>query len=259
MKSKDKKFKKKIYKRRRSYEDMINISEEEHKVEPEPIMEINEITHSLDARMNNNMELSGGKGHNNYYSKQLISTGTYYFEVYIKSMEYNMQEYINEKRTDEFSKKYYDPILQNLKTYSPNIRIGFINSSGDLDLCLGADTYSYGYRASDGGIINEGECSFNNTTFGKGDTIGVLIHLKPPMPGFLKNNTNGVEKNNECFIKYFVNGMEQPEVFRGIWEGNYAAAVTLYNFANVIVNYGPNFKYYGFDPTRNVRGISDLG
>lgn len=214
---------------------------------------------TLDTKIQPIFELAGKKGHINYYSKQNISQGLYYFEVEIISLEYNIQEYIYNKRTDEFSKKYYENILQNIKAYMPNIRIGYVNSDGDLDLTIGAEKYSFAYRSNDGLLINDGEYIDGNLNYTKGDCIGALIHLKPPRPDFLKNsNAENSEKNLECFIKFYKNGVEQKEAFLGIFEGNYHAAVTLYNFAKVSVNFGPNFRYFNRIENRNVKSFSEV-
>jgi hypothetical protein len=258
--------KRKSLRKRKQNEEIANFSEEDEIKEGENFstIVINESTEgitiqtSLDTKIQTYYELTGKKGHTNYYSKQNMSQGLYYFEVDIISLDYNIHEYINNKRTDEFSKKYYENILQNIKAYLPNVRIGLINSNGDLDLTIGAEKYSYAYRA-DGVIINDGEYVENNSSFSKGDCIGALIHLKPPRPDFLKNlNVENSGKNIECYIKFYKNGIEQKEAFIGIFEGSYHAAVTLYNFAKVCVNFGPNFKYIDHLENRNIKSFCDI-
>ena len=83
--------------------------------------------------------------------------------------------------------------------------------------------------------------------------------MKPPRPEFLKNvNEKNSENNSECYIKFFKNGMEQKEAFIGIYEGSYHAAITLYNFAKVSINFGPNFKFFSCLDNRSVRSFSEV-
>jgi hypothetical protein len=70
-----------------------------------------DMIHCLDVGIHNNIEIQGRKGHSNHYSKQNISQGTYYFEATILSTDFNINEFINSKRNDEFSKKYYESLL----------------------------------------------------------------------------------------------------------------------------------------------------
>jgi len=256
----------KTLRKRKQKDEIANFSEEEEIKDVDNISNIinnenNEgiiLQSCLDAKIQTYYELTGKKGHTNFYSQQSISQGMYYFEVDIISLDYNIHEYINCKRTDEFSKKYYENILQNLKAYQPNARIGFINSNGDLDLTIGAEKYSYAYR-TDGALINDGESTISNFSYNKGDCIGALIHLKPPRPDFLKNLNEEISgKNIECFIKFYKNGIEMKEAYIGIFEGNYHAAITLYNFAKANVNFGPNFKYFNPNENRSVKFFCDI-
>jgi hypothetical protein len=249
MKNKDnKKPRKKIHKRKSS--DGAE-SVDSDKMLVDSIIEHKPIASSLDLRLSTNYDLKGRKGHINYYAKQTIDVGVYYFEVTPTYLEYNFADYVYEKRIDEFSKSYYEPVLADIKTYSPNIRVGFCHTQGDQDICLGAEEYSYGIRVNDGAIINDGLYDFNESPYVKGNVYGVLIHLKPPMPGFLKLKED--EKNNECFIKFFINGVQQPKMFRGIWEGEYKPTVTLYNFAQANVNFGPVYRYTNFEEFESVK------
>jgi hypothetical protein len=208
----------------------------------------------IDVTSNNFGVLKGRKGHLNFCSKQGVSTGTYYFEVTIISMDHNFLEYVYARRVDDFSKKYYESILQNPLNYSPNVRIGFVQNSADFELPLGADEKSYSYRARDGSILNDGSNKEGNQTYGQGDTIGVMIHLKPPMPEFLKNTSSNT---NECYIKFYKNGEEQKNCFLSINEGIYHAAVTLFNFSQVQINLGPKFQYT-VDESKNLKSYYEV-
>jgi hypothetical protein len=249
MKNKDKKIRKKLHKRKVS--DVAESLDDDDKMIIEPVIEIKPAMSNLDLKLNTIYDLKGRKGHINYYAKQTLNVGVYYFEVTPTNLDYNFAEYIQDKRIDEFSKAYYETVLNNIKQYASNIRVGFINTKGDQDICLGAEEYSYGIRVSDGAIINDGLYQFNNAPYIKGNVYGVLIHLKPPMPGFLKTNED--DKNNECYIKFFINGVLQEKMFRGIWEGNYKPTITLYNFAQANVNLGPFYKFTDFEEFEYVK------
>lgn len=255
MKQGSKKARKRLAKRKVSDEMILNYTfTEEQLIVPENIAETNS---SIDIqKMRKPINIEGIKGHINYYSHQTVVSGTYYFEVTITSLEFNIQEYINNKRVDEYSKKYYDSLLFNIKKYVPNIRVGFVHASGDKNLPLGAEPLSYGYRAKDGAIINDGELLNYNQPFAQGDVLGIQVNLKPPKPDFLKN-LEVQEKNIECYIKYYINGVKQDFEFSGIKEGNYHACVTLYNFAEAIINYGPNFQFNIKDDDKIIKPFSD--
>jgi hypothetical protein len=260
------KIKKKAHKRKKSNDDVdqvdsIKIEETliqsaivyNNPVQPNPPKFF-----ELDSKAKSIHELTSQKGHFTYYSRQCISTGTFYFEVGIKSLDYNIADYINSKRTDDVNKKYYDPILSNIKQYSPTIRIGIINCQEDLEIPIGAGDYSYGYRSIDGVLINKGEYISGNKEFHTGDTVGVLVHLKPPKPEFLKAEENHQnEINEECYIKFYMNGEEQAKHIKGIMEGNYYAGLTLYNFAQCNINFGPDFKYLHTEDSKDVKRFNE--
>src|SRR5689334_16440751 len=118
MKNKDKKPRKKIHKRKMS--DAVE-SVDSDKMRVDSVVEIKTQMSSLDLRVGTIYDLKGRKGHINYYAKQTIDVGVYYFEVTPTSLEYNFAEYVYDKRIDEFSKAYYETVLTNIKNYSPNI------------------------------------------------------------------------------------------------------------------------------------------
>jgi len=206
-----------------------------------------------------NFELNGGKGHTTYYSKTTINVGTYYFELTMKQSSQTILDYLalnkkceENKKHDDFMKKYYSNLYENPKQYCPTVRVGILNQDGDLELPLGSNEFSYSYRNTDGFLINNGDYIIGNPIYGINDTIGVLIHLKQPMPDFLKQkenleiNNKGVVKNPQSYIKYYLNGeLLQNQYFSGLWEGFYNVGVTLYNFANVSMKFAKkDLKYY---------------
>jgi len=286
---KEKRIKKKIGKRKNS-EETNSISSENMKIEIENSNcfnnEINNnshlnVDHSNFSQLNNNLTntninqsnfplseknnkldyfikgvhlLEGIKGHTNFYSIKPIQSGTFYFEIKIKSLSFNVLDWINQKRIEDFSKKYYENILINTKSYIPNIRVGLSNYKCDLELPVGSDANSYCYRASDGVIITEGEIKGKNKLSENDDVIGVLVKIKPPMPDFLKakilENEDKNSLNSECFLKFFINGLEQPDYFVGLCEGDYHIVITLYNFAQAEIDFGNKLRYFDKIPQR---------
>ncbi len=283
---KDKKIKKKNGKRKAS--DDLNLSEsDEMKKETENsannncsinVNNYNYNTNSTKTQMNSNYNniistektnkldfqagnyiLEGVKGHVNYISLNPIQSGTFYFEVKIKSLDFNINEWVNQKRIDDFSKKYYENILTNPKCFSPNIRIGLSNFKCDLKNPVGSDQNSYSYRVKDGAIITEGDVKGNNFACVNNDVIGVLFKLKPPMPEFLKakmfENEDKNLVNNECYIKFFINGEEQQHSLIGLHEGDYHVVITLYNFSQAEIDFGNNLAYFN-SISKNISAIS---
>lgn len=267
---KDKRMKKKIGKRNKE-EENLQSDNEEMKIESTEILNnfpIKEQSNDLDF-FGGQYSIEGIKGHSNFYSNQVITSGTFYFEITIKNLEFKIYDFINAKKLDEFSKKYYDNIISNPKSYNPNIRVGLSLSSKDLEIPVGSDQDSYCYRIRDGALITEGQILGYNEICNTEDVIGVLIKLKPPMPEFMiksKNLTEIVDnegnqnvKNTECFIKYFVNGVEQKEGFIGLKEGDYNIVVTLYNFSKAEVDFGNKLKFFDkLPPGINATPVKDI-
>lgn len=275
---KEKNFRKKLVRRKTA--DDLNISDsEEIKIElgntiiNSSLQNNNNNLSSLSSSLNNNIissektykldfgmgnyNLEGIKGHLNYYSLNPIQSGTFYFEVKINSLDFNVNEWINQKRIDEFSKKYYENIITKPKLFSPNIRIGISHNKCDLEIPVGSDQNSYCYRLKDGALISEGDIKGHNISCENGDVIGVLIKMKPPMPEFLKAKMLEYEEqisvNNECYIKFYVNGIEQQNNFIGLHEGEYHLVITLYNFAQAEIDFGNNLKFFNsISQTSNV-------
>jgi hypothetical protein len=257
MKNKEKKLKKKLNKRKNSDDSECSVDEDENKMEVEEPLGIKpDVTH-LDLKNSSIFEISGIKGHRNYYTKQNINVGIYYFEVTPFNMDYSILDYISNKRIDTFSKRYYEVIQHNVKDYSPNMRIGINHEKAELEIPLGAERYSYGLRIRDATLIHNGNYVESTYIYNKGDTIGVLIHLKPPRPDFLKTNDED-EVNKECHLKFYANGQEIDRRFIGLLEGSYKPAVTLYNFSKASINFGPTFKFNNFEEYNNIKHFNDL-
>jgi hypothetical protein len=212
----------------------------------------------LDFNLNSSFTLLSKKGHFTYYTKQSISKGIYYFEVEITNLNFDITTYIKNKILDEVKKKYFTPILNNINKYSPNIRIGIINEECDYEIPVGAFGKSYGYRVNDGFLLSEGNYIEGNEISKNNDIIGVLIHLKPPKPKFLKDDGEQQDLDDECYITFYINGKEQKNKIEDIKAGTYKIAITLYNFAECKLNFAKNrLKYIPVDKMEQINFFSE--
>lgn len=69
----------------------------------------------------------------------------------------------------------------------------------------------------------------------------MYFHMEPPLPTD-KNDKIPVSANEGSVLVILKNGKEMA-VVRDIEQGFYVFGVTLYNWANVEFNEGPDFKY----------------
>ena len=203
-----------------------------------------------DASLASVFSITSQKGHFTYYSKTPISSGDYYFEVEILSVDFDMISFIKSKCTDEVKKKYYEPLLKNIKNYQSTIRIGVFSTKSEMEIPIGALGDSYGYRSIDGALIKGGEYIMGNETFKTGDVVGCLVHLKPPKPDFLKMEEDNII-GDESYLKFYINGVVQKEIVC-IKEGDYYLGATLFNYATANINFGKAIKYF---PTGFEKGI----
>ena len=264
MKKKEKKItKKRLTKRKKS----IELNSDEEKSIKETAEDIKK--HNV-LDLNNKLifDLKGLKGHTTFYTSQTLTSGTYYFELEVESLDKNINDLINIKKLDEFQKKYYENLITNPKEYQSTIRVGLINKKTDLRMPLGSDKLSYCYRNTDGALINDGKYQEGNFSFFKNDIVGILVFLKPPPPSFFKNEINNVNdtmdsegniKNNESYIRFFVNSIPQKNIISGIWQGEYYPAVSLYNYSNVKVNFGKDFKFiHSIENYKNIKSFAEI-
>ena len=212
----------------------------------------------LDTKLSSIYILSARRGHYTYYTKTNISSGLYYYETQITSLDYDIVSYIKSKCIDDVKKKYYEPLLNNIYNYLPTVRVGIVDSNGTLDIPVGASARSYCYRSKDGTIISEGKYINGSTPCKTGDIIGCLVYLgvnNTLLSNHSYNYTSKVSKkyvdednmkiddmNNECFVKFYVNGIEQSEKIV-ISKGCYKFAITVFNFAKATAFFGREMKY----------------
>lgn len=223
----------------------------------------------LDTKLSSIYILSARRGHYTYYTKTNISSGVYYYETQITSLDYDIVSYIKSKCVDDVKKKYYEPLLNNIYNYLPTVRVGIVDANATLDIPVGATERSYCYRSKDGTIIKEGKYINGSTPCKTGDVIGCLVYL-----GNSNNNSNNMMNNynhshshskgnrkyvdvnvdedemniddsisnGECYMKFYVNGIEQSEKIV-ISKGCYKFAITVYNFAKATAFFGKEMKY----------------
>ena len=215
----------------------------------------------LDTKLSSIYILSARRGHYTYYTKTNISYGVYYYEAQITSLDYDIVSYIKSKCIDDVKKKYYEPLLNNIYNYLPTVRVGIVDANGTLDIPVGASERSYCYRSKDGTIIKEGKYINGSTPCKTGDVIGCLVYLgsnNSMMNNYnhsyshSKGNRKYVDEdemnvdddinNEECYVKFYVNGIEQSEKIV-ISKGCYKFAITVYNFAKATAFFGKEMKY----------------
>lgn len=191
-------------------------------------------------------DLISKKGHFTYYTTKIFSKGVFYFEVEIKSTDFDMMTYIKNKcGNNPMKKKYFEEHLSNISKYIPTIRIGIIKDGNDYEIPIGALKNSYSYRSNDGFLLKEGEYIKGNPTFKTGDIIGCLVHLKPPKPKFLLGMENEMpDLDEECCMEFYKNGKLLNEKIMGIKEGDYHFGITLYNFAEAKIIFDTNCMKY---------------
>ena len=203
--------------------------------------------YKLDLEKKQIFDLKSKKGHFTYYTTKIFSKGIYYFEVQIINTNYDMLTYIKNKCGNNLIKKqYYEERIKNINKYSPTVRVGIIKNGNDYEIPIGSLKNSYSYRSSDGFLLKEGEYIKGNPTFKTGDIIGCLVHLKPPKPKFLLGiESEEMNLDDKCYMKYYINGKELEQKIEDIKEGDYHFGVTLYNFAEAKAIFdNSQMKYY---------------
>lgn len=131
-----------------------------------------------------------------------------------------------------------------------HFRIGWSTRQGDLQAPVGYDKWSFGYRDICGSIVHDGvRDDIYGEPFTAGDIIGCFINL---------DDENA--DNNQ--IRFFKNGKDQGAAFRGrqLPLGIYFPAISLFNRAQVRVNFGPSFilkhEIFGANAVSEVQPMS---
>eukprot|EP01147_Barroeca_monosierra_P010685 gene10685-2784_t len=156
------------------------------------------------------------------------------------------------------------------ETRQPHWRIGWAQRHGALQAPCGFDVFSYSWRDRDGHKFhNSRGAPYSQGGYGKGDVLGFEIILPQHVtsrllpiqthgthvPVVVQGNTFVAEKQKTPSSKHLLtaipgskiicykNGECQGVMFENINSGTYYPAISLYNHAKVISNFGPNFKY----------------
>lgn len=231
-------------------EELIEASkkrEEEIHMENEIIINI---LKSNKFDMNNektSLILKGIKGHLNFISNDPIkfSIDEQVFELTVLdlSSKFKVKEYFKEKKVSEEAKNYYDSLKKN-GNFNSNFRFGVINEDCDKEISCGSHKKSWGYRALDGGIINDSNVVEYNESLREGDTLAIGIVNRPARPRFLIEDVEEEELIDSSYIRFFVNGVLQDFVVNGLYHKSNYLIVSLYNFAEVeLVTNSALFKY----------------
>ncbi|CAG9326889.1 unnamed protein product [Blepharisma stoltei] len=202
----------------------------------------------------NGLIANGDKGYRSVLGTQGVTEGSYYYEVTILNPS---SESLNiPSNPIPPSAPMLEPLLTTsnmlyLETHdtisihfnSAHTRIGFATAQTDLELPIGADSYSYSYRDLDGGVFHEGYINEYADSYGYNDIIGCLIRLQPQKPKIRGVIEEGPVVSEGSEIHYFKNGEHMGCAFSNIYEGCYYPAVGLYQYARVEINMTPNLLY----------------
>ena len=121
--------------------------------------------------------------------------------------------------------------IENQTVPDSHVRIGWSTRQGDLQAPLGHDKHGYAYRSTSGSKVNASiRDDAYAASYGPGDIIGL----------YLKMDLEEIS-NNE--IRFFKNGKDQGIAYRGdeIPMGVYFPAISVYQYAQVRMNFGPSF------------------
>ncbi|EGD80860.1 hypothetical protein PTSG_11732 [Salpingoeca rosetta] len=166
------------------------------------------------------------------------------------------------------------------ETRQPHWRIGWAQRHGAVQAPCGFDRFSYSWRDIDGQKFhNSRGAPFSKEGYGPGDVLGFEIVLPQRVTSRVlpiqtrgthvsvvaQGNTFIAEKQKlstpELFeavpgskIICYKNGVCQGVMFEDINCGTYYPAISLYNHAQVVANFGPTFKFP--PPNKECRPIS---
>lgn len=198
--------------------------------------------------------LKGMKGHLNFISNDPIkfSIEEQVFELTVLdlSSKFKVKDYFKEREVSEEAKNYYESLKKN-GNFNSNFRFGIVNEDCDKEITCGSQKKSWGYRALDGGIINDSNVVEYNEALREGDTLAIGIVNRPARPRFLIEDEGKEDEGKEeeevvdsSYIRFFVNGVLQDFVVNGLYHKSNYLIISLYNFAEVeLVTNSALFKY----------------
>jgi Set1/Ash2 histone methyltransferase complex subunit ASH2 len=193
----------------------------------------------------NRLTVTGDKGYCMVRATHGVSSGTWFYEVYIDDLE---------------------------SVPDCAVRLGWSQSLGNLQAPCGLDKLSYSWRSKFGTKFHQSRGKSYSDSYSTGDTLGVLIHLPylPSSSGTVKLPQTHKDKALIKFKNYFYfeekddpvdefekslrllpgsriecfkNGISQGVAWTDIYAGTYYPALSLYKGATVTANFGPDFKY----------------
>lgn len=160
---------------------------------------------------------------------------------------------------------YYEATMSHLG-FSGHVRLGWSTRKGELQAPVGYDECSYGYRDLEGSKVHKAWREDYGEAFQEGDVIGCYLHLGNGGRPFemersdivtwkgglfyeVKPNADEPQIMPDSFVGFTKNGVWQGAAYRGLSEGTYYPAVSIFTLptqeekATVAVNFGPSFKY----------------
>ncbi|EDV22602.1 uncharacterized protein TRIADDRAFT_58997 [Trichoplax adhaerens] len=176
---------------------------------------------------------------------------------------------------------YFEVTVDDLRNGEAAVRLGWSQLFGNLQAPLGYDKFSYSWRNRKGTRFHQSRGKSFSDSFSEGDVLGFYIYLPRKEDGTLlpenykdkvlitfkgfcyyevRDNATEAEKKLKELpsskIILYKNGIRQGVAWENIFEGTYYPAVSIYKFAQVTLNFGPNFKFP--PPDVEYQPISDL-
>lgn len=154
---------------------------------------------------------------------------------------------------------YFEVKIDTPTSEQSHTRIGWSNKHAELCVPFGYDQHSYSYRDK-GDVFHKSQRKDYGKSYGKGDVIGCLIHLKgynvdeypTKIEEFIQDGKKFkfIETNyptiisQGSFIKFYLNGKDQGIAFHDLEAGKYFPAISLYGGANVSIIFEKNSLNY---------------
>ncbi len=145
-----------------------------------------------------------------------------------------------------------------------NVRLGLAQILAEAQAPVGYDEHSCGIRDKDGALMHCGISDVYGDPFGPGSIIGVKLVLpeNPSTAQIIDDPTRlsheqtyppkrlGTYKvkqdlyaAGQASIEFFINGKGCGSAYPHIYRAKYYPAVSLFGGAEVVFNFGPDFKY----------------
>lgn len=212
----------------------------------------------------NKLIASGDKGYRTVLGTQGVAEGTFYYELTI--LNPSSEELEIPENSIPPSAPILEPLLttantlclQTHNTSSINMdkgasRVGFATNQAELEMCVGADKYGFGFRSIDGCVFHEGFRKEFSSGYEIGSIISCLIHLPPQRPRIKGVTDSGLVVSEGSEIHFFKNGRHLGCAFKDFYEGCYFPAVALYEYSRAEINLSPEVRYPEILETYNAK------